>query len=126
MNQMYSPMPHPEDRIIFGERDKQEASRRPYEKQKGIYILHREPMDTEVSWKEPNEDTYIMEWFECERLLHSLLELEEEFRQRVMDYLWNFYTVALSWELRRCVPLREFDAEGWENEVKLLFKEEER
>lgn len=98
--------------------------RKPFQKQEGVYYLQREPMDTEVTLWEPSRDTYILEFFELVTFLQGVLQLKEEFRNRVLDYLWNFFRVAVHPDKERCVILRTVDPEGWEDEVSLLFKRE--
>ena len=100
------------------------TQRRPYEKHKGIYVLAKEAGDTELVMLEPEtNDTYIMEYFECEAFLKNILQLREEFRNRVLDYLWNFFRVAFDADVEHVVILRTVDPEGWENEIKLQFKD---
>jgi hypothetical protein len=99
------------------------TQRKPFDKQKGIYVLAREAGDTELVMLEPNGDTYILEYFECERFLKGVLQLDEMYRNRILDYLWNFFRVAFDPDVEHVVILRTVDPEGWENEVKLSFRD---
>lgn len=99
------------------------TQRKPYERQKGIYVLAREAGDTELVMLEPNRDTYILEYFECEKFLKGVLQLREEFRNRVLDYLWNFFRVAFDPDVEHVVILRTVDPDGWEGEIKLAFRD---
>ena len=65
----------------------------------------------------------MLAYFEAERLMKTILGMQEMFRNRVLDMLWNFYTVAVSPDYEKVVALRESDAEGWENEISLQFEE---
>jgi len=103
--------------------EKIEAQRKPFEKQDGIYVLAREAGDTEVNLFEPNGDTYPLEYFECESFLKGILHLEEMYRQRILDYLWNFFRVAFDPKVEHVIILRTVDPEGWETEIKDLFKD---
>ena len=110
-----SPMPHPEDLSI--------GTRKPYQRQSGVYIFHRDAFDTEIFWREPDGSTYLLAYFEAERLMKGVLGMNESFRNRVLDMLWNFYTVAVSLDHEKVVALRNADAPGWEEEIQLQFSE---
>jgi hypothetical protein len=97
----------------------------PHERHEGVYIFRREPFDTEMKWIEPNGDSYILAWFEAERLMKCLLQMEEEFLRRVTDMLWNFYTVGVNLDTDKVVALRQTDREGWEDEISLQFHDVE-
>ena len=114
---LFGPLPDP--------LDTSGTPRKPYLKQDGIYVLAREAGDTEVVMLEPNRDTYILEFFEVEKFLKNILGVEEMYRQRVLDYLWNFFRVAFDPDVEHVVILRGVDQEGWENEVKLHFPGDE-
>ena len=110
----YSVLPHPED--------VSPAPRVPFEKQDGVYLFYREPGDTAVFIQEPHEDSYILEWFEFDTFLRCILRMEEEPRNRLLDMVWNFYSVALNTVQDRAVVLRSPDRADWENEIELCFK----
>lgn len=112
---LFGPLPDPSD--TSG------TPRKPYLKQEGIYVLAREAGDTEVAMLEPNGDTYILEFFEAEVFLKTILKVKEMYRQRILDYLWNFFRVAFDPDVEHAVILRGVDQEGWEDEIKLHFKE---
>lgn len=99
------------------------TQRKPYTKQRGIYVLAREACDTELVMLEPNGDTYILEYFECVKFLKHTLRLDEMYQNRIMDYLWNFFRVAFDPDVEHVVILRTVDPEGWEQELKLDFKD---
>lgn len=103
--------------------EKIETQRKPFEKQEGIYILAREAGDTEVNLFEPKGDTYTLEYFECESFLKGILHLKEMYLLRILDYLWNFFRVAFDPTVEHVVILKTVDPEGWETEVKDLFKD---
>ncbi len=107
-----SPMPHLDD---F-----EESTRKPYERQAGVYLFVREPYDTEMHWTEPQGDTYLLSWEEGKRLMRILLEASDEFVERVCDSLFNFYHVACNFDLERFVNLRQ-EKDGWEEEYQLAF-----
>jgi hypothetical protein len=99
------------------------TQRKPFEKQNGPYILAREAFDTELVMREPNGDTYILEYFECVGFLKGVLHLSEVYRNRIMDYLWNFFRVAFDPAVEHIVILRTVDPEGWEQEIRLSFQD---
>jgi hypothetical protein len=113
-------------------RDTSGAPRLPYAKKLGIYFLTREPYDTEVLLTEPKEpgedtaDSYLLEYFEVVKFLKNILWLQPEDTRRILDHLWSFYRVAFDSRTGRSVILRTVDVEGWESEIKLLFKESDR
>jgi hypothetical protein len=69
----------------------------------GNYRLHREPLDTEVTWEEPTGETYQLEFFECEMALRRVLHIEEDLVNTILDRLWNFHHVQFSTEDPRIV-----------------------
>lgn len=111
----FSVLPHPED--------VSPAPRVPFAKQDGIYLFYREPGDTAVFIQEPCEDSYILEWFEFETFLKCVLQMEEDTRNRLLDMVWNFYSVALNTVKDRAVVLRSPDRGEWESEIQLQFRE---
>lgn len=107
-----SPMPHPDDISV--------AIRKPFERQAGIYLFVREPYDTEIHWQEPRGDTYLLTWEDSKMLMRNLLEARETFVEELMDCLFNFYHVAVSFDNERFISLRQ-EKDGWENEIEIGF-----
>lgn len=107
--QWASPMPHPDDRSS--------AQRRPTVRQEGIYFVFRAPFDTEVHIREPEGDTYALEYFEFENWLRFVMQVRGEEFRCICDRLWNFHSIAF-FPGGRCVILRESpESEGWEEEI---------
>lgn len=63
---------------------------RPSKRKHGWYELHREAYETAIEVIEPNGDSYMMEFFEFERFLKSVLKIEEVIANRISDTVWNF------------------------------------
>ena len=86
------------------------AKLRPVERLEGIYILSKEPMDTEIVFLEPGmlkrEENFLLEHFECELLLKNILKLKEEHVNVILDRLWNFYFVAFRCDIPEVVVTR--------------------
>lgn len=101
-------------------REKSTAQRKPHERQEGVYILSREAWDTEITWREPNGDTYLLSWFDAKMLMKTIFWPSGEFYRRVQDVLWNFHNVAVNWDTEQVVSLRS-EPDGWEEEISLQW-----
>ena len=100
MKQFFSPMPDP--------KEKHPAPLRPHQRIEGIYRLHRLPLDTEVTWEEPTGNSYQLEFFECERALKSILQIEEDYVNTILDRVWNFHHISFDVDNpRHIVNLRD-------------------
>lgn len=74
--------------------DRHPAPHKPHKRINGIYVLTREPGDSEVSWTSPDGSNYALEYFEAENFLMRILKIPEAVSMSVVDRLWNFCFIA--------------------------------
>ena len=69
---------------------------RPTTVKKGIYRFKRDPYDSDIVIVDPEGNSYIFGYFEFERILKSLFKLNEDALNRLVDMVWDFYSVVFN------------------------------
>jgi hypothetical protein len=75
--------------ILPDPEDKSPGQLRP-QKKEGVFLLEREPRDTEIKLTDPDGDSYLLEFFQCEDFLRGPLQLPEVESNKILDTVWNF------------------------------------
>ncbi len=92
-------------RVEYTEADRYYRGLRPHTKQDGVYVLSREPFSTEVRFREPSGDSYLLPYFTLRQILRVVLKMEDDASSCLLDRLWNFGTIAYEPSTGRMVPV---------------------